>query len=201
MKNRARRESDYVRVLLLGLAFVAGLAGQGRNFDARTDLNAAINFPPTPEQSQALDGLRDAVDELSASFDRATGATRKLWNRGGFLTGTDSANSVNEIADGFLAEHTTALGLTGEDVSGYEITDSVFSRVSGATHLYLQQNYLGLPVYNGQLQFNVNRDGRILSVNNAFLPDIASGAGGTQPSVSAGDAAGGASEHLLSLAK
>ena len=88
------------------------------------------------------------------------------------------------------------MGLTGDDVSDYEVTDSVLSNATGATHLYLRQTYLGLPVYNGQLQFNVNRDGRILSVNNAFLPDIASGAGGTQPSVSPADAAGNASEYL-----
>ena len=31
----------------------------------------------------------------------------------------------------------------------------------------------GIPVYNGQLHVNVNRDGRIISVNNSFLPGLA----------------------------
>ena len=45
--------------------------------------------------------------------------------------------------------------------------------VTGATHIYLQQRYRGIPVYNAQLHVNVNRDGRIISVNNSFLPGIA----------------------------
>ena len=185
-----------LKVLVPALAFIGVLGAQSRNFDARTDLNAQINFPPTPEQSQALNALGDSTGDLSASFERTTGATRSLWNRGGFLTDVDSTSSVNDIAAGFLAEHATALGLTDDDLSGYEVTDSVFSQVTGATHLYLRQTHLGLPVYNGQLQFNVNRDGRILSVNNAFLPDVATGGAGPQPSVTSVEAAESASEHL-----
>ena len=185
-----------VKLLVLGLAFMAGLAGQSRNFDARTDLNAQINFPPLPEQSQALNALGDSVGDLSVSIERTTGVTRSLWNRGGYLTGVNSEDAVNDIAAGFLAEHVIALGLTDDDLSGYEVTDSVFSQVTGATHLYLRQTHLGLPVYNGQLQFNVNREGRILSVNNAFLPDVATGGAGPQPSVTSVEAAESASEHL-----
>ena len=47
------------------------------------------------------------------------------------------------------------------------------SKITGATHIYLRQRYQGIPVYNGQLQINVNRDGRIISVNNSFLAGIA----------------------------
>ena len=185
-----------VKVLVPALAFMAVLGAQSRNFDARTNLNAQVNFPPLPEQSQALNALGDSVGDLSVSIERTTGATRSLWNRGGFLTGANPGAGVNEIAAGFLAEHATALGLTDDDLSGYEVTDSVFSQVTGATHLYLRQTHLGLPVYNGQLQFNVNRDGSILSVNNAFLPDVATGGAGPQPSVTSVEAAESASEHL-----
>ena len=191
----------FLKVFALGTAFTAALLGQARNFDARTNLNAQINFPPLPEQSQALDTLGDSLGDLSVSIERTTGATRSLWNRGGFLTDADSTSSVNDIAAGFLAEHATALGLTDEDVSDFEVTDSVFSQLTGATHLYLRQAHQGLPVYNGQVQFNVNRDGRIQSVNNAFLPDVATGGAGPQPSVTSVEAAESASEHLLNLAK
>ena len=120
-----------VKLLVLGLAFMTGLAGQSRNFDARTDLNAQINFPPLPEQSQALNALGDSVGDLSVSIERTTGVTRSLWNRGGYLTGVNSEDAVNDIAAGFLAEHAIALGLTDDDLSGYEVTDSVFSQVTG----------------------------------------------------------------------
>ena len=39
------------------------------------------------------------------------------------------------------------------------MTDVVSTSVTGATHIYLRQTYLGLPVYNAQLHVNVNRDG------------------------------------------
>ena len=42
----------------------------------------------------------------------------------------------------------------------------------------------------------MNREGRILSVNNAFLPDVATGGAGPQPSVTSVEAAESASEHL-----
>ena len=65
------------------------------------------------------------------------------------------------------------LGLTADDLLDYEVTDVVPSKVTGATHIYLRQTLYGIPVYNGQLHVNVNRDGRIISVNNSFVPDLA----------------------------
>ena len=52
-----------VKVLVPALAFMAVLGAQSRNFDARTDLNAQVNFPPLPEQSQALDTLGDSLGD------------------------------------------------------------------------------------------------------------------------------------------
>ncbi|MEO2172485.1 MAG: hypothetical protein ABGY96_00120 [bacterium] len=43
-------------------------------------------------------------------------------------------------------------------------------------------------MYNGQLQVNVNRDGRIMSVNNSFLSRIADSAGSVTPVLNALDA-------------
>jgi extracellular elastinolytic metalloproteinase len=73
----------------------------------------------------------------------------------------------------FVRNNVSALGLTPQDLEGYAISDVVYSKITGSTHIYLQQQYRGIPVYNAQLHVNVNRDGRIISVNNSFLPDIA----------------------------
>ena len=77
------------------------------------------------------------------------------------------------LAMDFVRNNVAALGLEAADLQGYEVTDVVHSKVTGATHIYLQQRYRGIPVYNAQLHVNVNRDGRIISVNNSFLPGIA----------------------------
>ena len=63
------------------------------------------------------------------------------------------------------------------------VTDAVYSRVTGTTHIYLQQRHAGIPVYNAQLQVNVNREGRIISVNNGFLPGIAQSVRTLQPRI------------------
>jgi extracellular elastinolytic metalloproteinase len=88
------------------------------------------------------------------------------------------------------------LGLTPADLEDYEVTDVVFTRVTGATHVYLRQTYLGIPVYNGQLHVNLNRDGRIISVNNLFVPDLSQAVKAFAPAIELGTAVKGAFAHL-----
>ena len=81
------------------------------------------------------------------------------------------------IAMDFVRSNLAALGLEASDLEGYAVSNVVYSKVTGATHIYLQQRYQGIPVYNAQLQINVNRDGRIISVNNSFMAGIAARGG------------------------
>ncbi len=82
-----------------------------------------------------------------------------------------------------------------------ELTDSVYSSQTGVTHLYYNQRHLGMPVYNAQLQFNVAKDGRILSINNSFVPGIAALARTKTPTLRPEDAVLSAAGNLsLSLA-
>ena len=81
----------------------------------------------------------------------------------------------------FIRSNVAALGLEPSDLKDYVVTDVVYSRVTGATHIYLQQRHAGIPVYNGQLHVNVNRAGRIISVNNSFLPALAQSVRTLQP--------------------
>ncbi len=99
------------------------------------------------------------------------------------------------LAMNFVRNNVAALGLEAGDLQGYAVTDVVHSKVTGATHIYLQQRYRGIPVYNAQLHVNVNRDGRIISVNNSFLPGIARA---VELVVAAHAAAGGGRARLRS---
>ncbi|MBI2822046.1 MAG: M36 family metallopeptidase, partial [Acidobacteria bacterium] len=89
-----------------------------------------------------------------------------------------------------------ALGLNTADLTEYETTDVVVNRATGSTHVYLRQLHGGVPVYDGQLQINVNRNGRVLSVNNAFQPALAQGVNTLTPKVRPEEAALRAAEHL-----
>ncbi len=170
--------------------------GGPRNFDAREAANRRVSLAPVPGQERAIARLRAEIPELRAEIDRTTGATRVLSNPTGYLTAAPRAGDATAAALTFVEENLALLGLGAADLAEYEITDTVFSRVSGATHLYLRQMFAGLPVYNGQLQVHVNREGRILGVANAFLPDLAGAVNATEPAVGAGRAVAAAAAHL-----
>lgn len=169
---------------------------QGRHFDARVAETALADLRPNTAQQRSIAELRAAIPELDVTFDDTTGVTRSLWNRLGYLSEPDSRSPL-DIARGYITESQASLGLVAGDVADLELTDSVYSSVTGATHLYFRQRAGGLSVYNTQLHVNVNRAGRIISVNNSFLPGIASVSGDAlQPTVSAVAAVTYAAAHL-----
>ena len=152
-----------------------------RHFDARIEYNRAF----TPLQSArtqvpALKGFKASIEELSIESDDLNGVVRSLGSQTSYLT--PAAHGDHQaLALAFVRDNVTALGLKPEDLDGYVISDVVHTNVTGATHIYLQQQYRGIPVYNAQLHVNVNRDGRIISVNNSFMPDIAQAVGSLLP--------------------
>lgn len=153
-----------------------------RNYDGRVSHNARLGI--TGRKLTPRFAGRFAAPGIAATFDEKTGVTRTLQSRTGFLTAAQ-AGRPEEIARAFARSQADALGLTEADLEGMEVTDIVYSRPTGTTHVYYRQRYLGLPVYNAQLQLNVHKDGSILSVNNAFVPNIAAVAGSTSPAVGA----------------
>ena len=77
-----------------------------------------------------------------------------------------------------------------------EVTDTVYSAPTGATHVYLRQVHRGLPVYNATLQIHINRDGRISGVNNGFAPGLGASLKSPLPVISAANAVSAAARHL-----
>jgi extracellular elastinolytic metalloproteinase len=153
-----------------------------RHFDARLDLNRGFvaSRSAVAIQPQAIQGLTANVEELTVESNDATGAVSTLSSQRGYLTGATSGRPM-DLAMAFVRSNVAALGLEPSDLQGYAVSDVVHSRVTGATHIYLQQRHAGIPVYNAQLQINVNRDGRIISVNNSFLPALAQSATALKP--------------------
>ena len=170
---------------------------EGRNFDARISQNAGLKAAAVPMQRAAIDRLRAQTPDLAATFDNATGVTRTLYNQTGYLTeaSADKATPL-EIGLAYMGKNLSAFGLTQGDLANWEITDEVYSQVTGAHHIYLRQLYQGIPVYNAQLHFNINREGRLISINNAFVPSIASADKSARPALSAAEAVAAATLHL-----
>lgn len=178
--------------------------GNPRNYDERLVSDRSAYYRATAsfsEQERALGKLRQSVaEDLVATFDDRTGVTRTLYNPTGYLTNANRGDALS-VAESWIKANTDVLGLTLTDVSEYEVTDLVFSSVSGANHIYLRQQINGIPVYNGQLHVNINRDGRILSVNNAFVRDLGKTLNAPKAPLDGAEAVRSAMQHLGSSSK
>ena len=58
------------------------------------------------------------------------------------------AQNSRETALRFLRDHPTQFGLTAADVADVRVTDEYVTRHNGVTHVWLQQQYAGIPVFN-----------------------------------------------------
>lgn len=166
-----------------------------RHFDARLDLNRGFTASRSTDavQPESIQGLIANVEELTVESNDVTGAVSSLSSQRGYLTGKANGRHM-DVAMAFIRSNVAALGLEPSDLQGYAVSDVVYSRVTGATHIYLQQRHAGIPVYNAQLQVNVNRDGRIISVNNSFLPELAQSVRSLRPIMTLAEAVSAAAK-------
>lgn len=163
------------------------------NYDGRDAYNASqkLQFAPVTHR---LAG-RFVSPNIAASMDLATGVTRTLGAHSGYLTDAKSGTAL-EVAQDFALLNNDVLGLTADDVADMEVTDSVYSEIAKTTHVYYRQRHAGLPVYNGQLHINVRDDGRVLSVNNAFMPNLSGTAPAMSPRLTAAQAIQSAASNV-----
>ena len=182
-------------VLAVPPAAAATAPADERNFDARVTLNQDFAAEPGAGQLAAVERLRADLPDLLVSYEGATGATRSLYNAVGYLT-AESDGDAAELALDYARANLDLLGLSAADFEGFEVTDRVYSRVSDSTFLYLRQVHQGIAVYNGQLQLSVGRGGRLLGVNNQFVPGLAGAVNVYEPALAAGEAVARAAEHL-----
>lgn len=200
MSSGPYRRRLFHAVFLMGAltgptAFANQESGGHRNYDARDTYNAQARFGFTVSQKSGEAALRQSVPELLVEVDESRGLVRSLSNPVGALSGPSSGDAL-VIALDFVQKHHEALGLQLEDLANLELTDRVYSKVSGATNLYLRQTHKGLPVYNAQLQINVDREGRVLGVHSDFLPSLDTAIASVEPRLGAAEAVAGLARHL-----
>jgi extracellular elastinolytic metalloproteinase len=165
------RLTSVCAVALSVLATTSGAQEYGPHFDRRLSMAMTMAGPP-PSQLAAVAKLRaDLGGSLLHTLDERSGVTRTLSNPVGHLTGPSGGDPVG-IALDFVRANLELLGLFPGDLDEMAMCDVVFSQVSGSTHVYFCQSHRGVPVFNGLLQVNVNRDGAIVSVANSFVPNL-----------------------------
>ena len=124
--------------------------------------------------------------------------SRNLLHRLGLLAGaiiglavslqSQNTNLAKETALRFLQGNTTAFNLSRQDVSDVRVTDAYVSRNNGVTHVWVQQQHAGIPVYNALFGLHVKPDGSVFHLGHRFVTNLSEQVNTTLPSLAAGRA-------------
>jgi hypothetical protein len=77
-----------------------------------------------------------------------------------------------EIARDHLVQTAPSMGLSQEDFQDLVTTDSYRTHHNGVSHLYLRQRLNGIEVANGNLNFAIDANGRVVHVAGRFVPNL-----------------------------
>ncbi len=95
--------------------------------------------------------------------------------------------SAQEVALRFLRANPDQFHLTVEDVADVRISDVYASKHNGVVHVWVQQQYAGIPVYNALFGLHV-RDREVYHIGHRFVYELSKRVNTTMPSLSAGRA-------------
>jgi Zn-dependent metalloprotease len=149
------------------------LAGKGEFADV--DLSAAAETsalaPTVQARVSALDQFRSSLKGEDANNLRAqvneAGALKNFFVDGGTLSAPQS-DTADNIARGFLRQHTSLFALSDTDVSNLALVNE--DNDNGTVFLkYAQTVGGGIKVFEGAVQVVVNKNGEVLSVREGFL--------------------------------
>jgi len=106
------------------------------------------------------------------------------------------AQSALQIALRHLEQYHKIWNLSDEDVADLTVSDQYRSQNNGVTHLYLQQRFQGIEVFNALLNFNITEDGEVLYVGRRFIPQLSEKINASVPELSAYQAIEKAAQNL-----
>ncbi|MEQ1746493.1 MAG: M36 family metallopeptidase [Saprospiraceae bacterium] len=103
---------------------------------------------------------------------------------------------AKETALKFLQSTPDQFNLTRQDVSDVRITDAYVTKHNGLTHVWVQQQHAGIPVYNALFGLHVKPNGEVLHLGHRFLTDLSHQVNTALPSLGAARALEIVIEHL-----
>jgi extracellular elastinolytic metalloproteinase len=162
-----RREIAEIQALSSSGPVSDGAVVQARR-DAIEDFRASLS-------AESRDSLRYEINEA--------GLPKALFNLSEPLS-RPSTRSGDQIARGFLRQHTDLFGLTRGDVRRLKLETE--DEDQGITFLHYRQTIDGVPVFQGQVQVVVGAAGEVLSVMEGLV--IPDGEVDTTPALSEKDA-------------
>jgi uncharacterized repeat protein (TIGR01451 family) len=97
-----------------------------------------------------------------------------------FLT---EAQKPLEISQQYLEQNLKDLGLNAQDIEEYRVRDMYVSKHNGLTHVYLNQTYESVDIYNAIININILPNGEVLNAGNRFVPNLLSQVNSSAPSI------------------
>ncbi|HSH03445.1 MAG TPA: M36 family metallopeptidase [Anaerolineae bacterium] len=116
--------------------------------------------------------LVSIAPQSSASAAPNDEAPTRQYVYNSFLTGPNQGEPL-AIAKGYLTTHAADFGLTAADVADMKVTNETVSSLSGVTYIYGQQLVAGIGVYGAHVTISITDDGRIVAINEQFVPNAA----------------------------
>lgn len=112
-----------------------------------------------------------------------------------FLAGPKKGAAL-DIALDYLRAHAPGLGLTVADLEDVSVTSQYVSEHSGTTHIYLRQRHKGIEVHGADISINVARDGSVVNMGGAFVPNLRTAIRGQAADLQAAESAESAALQL-----
>ncbi|MBK9335451.1 MAG: M36 family metallopeptidase [Lewinellaceae bacterium] len=103
---------------------------------------------------------------------------------------------AKETALRFLQTNPEQFNLSRQDVSDVRITDAYVSKHNSVTHVWVQQQHAGIPVYNGLFGLHVKPNGEVFHLGHRFVTDLSQQVNTILPSLGAARAVEIAVIHL-----
>lgn len=113
-----------------------------------------------------------------------------------FTTAFAQHEKAISSAKQYLKENIATWQLTEADIADVSIEDILTSKHNGVTHIYFNQRYQGVKIFNALSTVNVLPNGEILQASNRFLPKIATLVNTTQTRINPETAIRSAALHL-----
>jgi Zn-dependent metalloprotease len=155
-------------------------------------LNNAAAGEPAPAKPTIVDRIKsEASGKVQISRQRATGAVGFVRSSGDLMPGRDGASRAAAAtkATAYLRTYAAAFGARADELRRDGVTSDRYGWV-----VRFSQRYQGVPVFGSRLLANVDRSGRLTSVNGFVAPHLRLS---TRPAVSRAEAG----RHALALVR
>ncbi len=112
------------------------------------------------------------------------------------VSGTGQSFDALSIATNYLRANKSQWNLMDTDIKAPRVSDRYRSKHNAIEHIYLNQTYQGIPVYNAVAGIHINGEGQVAFATNTFVPNLAAKINAHQPTISAREAIDHAASHL-----